>query len=178
MNSLLNKIAAQYLDKEEGESPSPQGRRIDPAYKYDVSKIEDLVKTQKYLLAALGHAMKAQQGFSIIPSSTISPDGLIGGMGYIMSVADFRKNLSNTIEVFSALTDTLEDEINAPHWDVGNIDNEELDEEGLDSNELNQEISDIHEMKQDPTGWVDENDNAGFFRPSVWSYDKVLNEKQ
>jgi hypothetical protein len=65
---------------------------------------------------SLGHALTAYRQFNRLKSVTISPDGLLGGQGYIMSIVDIRKKLYEACEALSAISDTLHDEINAPHW--------------------------------------------------------------
>jgi hypothetical protein len=41
---------------------------------------------------------------------------MIGGRGYVMNVMDIRKKLHEACESLSTITDSLYDEINAPHW--------------------------------------------------------------
>jgi len=64
----------------------------------------------------MGHALTAYRHLSRLKSTTISPDGNLGGHGYIMPVQDIRNKLHQVCETLSAITDTLYDEINAPHW--------------------------------------------------------------
>lgn len=64
------------------------------------------------------YAMAALRLFSKMPSSKFSPDGLLGGVGYIQQVKDMRENLSKAVEVLSSFCDTVDDEVNAEHWKV------------------------------------------------------------
>jgi hypothetical protein len=62
------------------------------------------------------YGIAALRMFSKMPSSEFSPDGLLGGRGYIQQVKDMRTAISQAVEVLSSFTDTIHDEINAPHW--------------------------------------------------------------
>ena len=57
----------------------------------------------------------------------------------------------NIVEALSALSDTIYDEINAPHWAA--ISRQETDEE---KEEVAQIIQDAQEIKEDPEGWAEE----------------------
>jgi len=68
-----------------------------------------------------------------VKSSSVSPDGMLGGRGYVMNVKDVRGRLQDACELLSAITDTLYDEINAPHWkpkmaDLGENEAEDITE--------------------------------------------------
>lgn len=76
----------------------------------------DLAKILWAAQRAHSYAMAAYRLFSKMPSSQFSPDGLLGGRGYIQSVKDMRNGLSAAVETLSAFTDTLHDEVNASHW--------------------------------------------------------------
>lgn len=62
------------------------------------------------------YGMAALRLFSRMTSSDFSPDGLLGGRGYIQQVKEMRASLSQAVEVLSSFTDTLHDEVNADHW--------------------------------------------------------------
>jgi len=65
---------------------------------------------------ALGHSVTAYKVFARIKSASISPDGMLGGRGYVLQVKEVRAKLQQACELLSAVTDTMHDEINAPHW--------------------------------------------------------------
>lgn len=91
-------------------------RAIPSDYDYDPRALKPLAKMSWALSIALGHAMTAHRQFTKLKSATISPDGLIGGRGYVMSVKDVRKALYDACESISAVADTIHDEIHGPHW--------------------------------------------------------------
>lgn len=91
-------------------------RAIPLDYKYDPSAIKPMAKMLWSMSVSLGHALSAHKTFVRLKSATISPDGLLGGRGYVMAVKDVRTMLHDACEALSALCDTVHDEINAPHW--------------------------------------------------------------
>ena len=57
----------------------------------------------------------------------------------------------NCIEALSAFTDTVYDELNAPHWNPT--------EDTLtprDRDEVREIVEDVEEIKEDPEGWAEE----------------------
>jgi len=85
-------------------------------YKWSPDSLRDLAKILWASQRAHSYAMAALRIFSKMPSSEFSPDGLLGGRGYIQSVKDLRTGLANTVELLSSFTDTVHDEVNADHW--------------------------------------------------------------
>lgn len=83
---------------------------------YDSRAIKPLAKMLWSLSVALGHAMTAHRQFTKVKSSTISPDGMVGGRGYVMAVKDIRTALHDACEAISTVSDTIHDELHAPHW--------------------------------------------------------------
>ena len=131
-------------------TPGPTNREITPDYQFDPKNLKPLAKTLRAALSALGHAESAYSTFTKIKSSTISPDGSLGGRGYIMKIADIKRQLMNAVEVLSSLTDTLYDEMRAPHW------NPALQEQGdRERDEVTEIMTDAEEIKNDPEGWAE-----------------------
>lgn len=150
-------------------------RNIPKDHPYDPKSLKPMAKTLWATSVSLGHALTAYRHMSRLKSATISPDGMLGGRGYVMNVSEMRKRLYEACESLSAITDTLHDEINAPHWkprlaeldeneadDVERfieesqniLDNPEEDSEA-EAKELEEENDDIG--KDDAEGDVEEN---------------------
>ncbi len=91
-------------------------RNIPKDHPYDPKSLKPLAKALWAASVGMGHALTSYRFISRIKSSTISPDGMIGGRGYVMNVNDIRKKLHEACESLSTITDSLYDEINAPHW--------------------------------------------------------------
>ena len=132
-------------------SPGPSEREIDPGFDFNPNYLKPLAETLRSALMALGHITSAHGRFVKIKSRNISPDGSLGGKGYIQKIPDMRRQLMNCVEAISAYTDTVYDELQAPHWDAstaggGNREREEVD----------QIMDDAEEIKDDPEGWAEE----------------------
>jgi hypothetical protein len=91
-------------------------RAIPKDYTYDPKALKPLARMLWSMSVALGHSLTAHRQFTRIKSSTISPDGLVGGRGYVMAVKDVRRALYEACEGLSAISDTIHDELHAPHW--------------------------------------------------------------
>jgi len=78
--------------------------------------MNSVAATYKCLGTAFQNMVKANNIFAKIKSSQISPDGRMGGIGFVKGIKDIRAALSNTVNVVSELLDTFYDEINSPHW--------------------------------------------------------------
>lgn len=124
-------------------------RRVPADYVFKKRAQKELAKTMRSSLSAMGHALSAYHTFTKIKSAEMSPDGALGGRGYIQKVAHMRRAYMNVVEALSALSDTLYDEINAPHW--GDISS---------SKELKNIVEDAEEIRDDPEGWAKEQEGS------------------
>jgi hypothetical protein len=143
-------------------------RAIPKDYKYDPSSIKPMAKMLWSMSVSLGHALSAHKTFVRLKSSTISPDGLLGGRGYVMAVKDVRAMLHDACEALSALCDTIHDEINAPHWQpkLGQL-------EKVDIDKIKDLLSEAQDNLDDPEDMVKEEEDeaesghAGWHHPAV-----------
>lgn len=132
-------------------TPATQERKITQDFVFNAKYLKPLACTLRSALMALGHATSAHARFVKIKSRNISPDGSLGGQGYIAKIPDMRRQLMNTIEALSAFTDTVYDEMQAPHW---NTHEDTLDPR--DREEVKEIVEDVEEIKADPEGWARE----------------------
>ncbi len=144
-----------------GQHP-PSQRTMDPNHTFNQKCNKNIAKVLRSTLSALGHAMSAYSTFAKIKSRDISPDGNLGGRGYIMEIKAIRRQYMNVVEALSAMSDTLYDEITADHWKVEQ------------NKMLNQVMEEIEDMKDDPEGWAIEVED-GDYRPK--QLDEDGNEK-
>jgi hypothetical protein len=113
-------------------------------FDWDQSSHNDLAKILWAVQRSHSYAIAAYRILSKMSSSRFSPDGLLGGKGYIQNIKDMRSNLANASEFLSSFADTLHDEISAPHWrSAAAPETEEL-------------VQDSQEIKQNPEGFVEE----------------------
>ena len=104
---------------------------------------------------AMGHAISASNTFAKIKSADVSPDGSLGGKGYIQKIADMRRAYMNAVEALSALSDTLHDEIKAPHW------HQEITDGGpRERAEVQDILQDAAKVEEDPEGWAEEEEES------------------
>jgi hypothetical protein len=133
------------------QDAGPQERKIAPDYAFTPRKVKQLAKVLRATTASMGHAMSAYNSFSKLKSADVSPDGSLGGKGYIQKIAEMRRAYMNVVEALSALSDTIYDEVNAPHWAA--ISRQENDE---DREEVEQIVQDAENIKEDPEAWAKE----------------------
>jgi hypothetical protein len=102
----------------DGDAPSfsPTKRQIPAGHKFEPKALKPLARMLWAMSVSLGHALTAYRQFTKLKSSSVSPDGLVGGRGYVMSVKDVRSKLYAACESLSAISDTIHDEIGASHW--------------------------------------------------------------
>lgn len=124
-------------------------RDIRPAFKFDPKELKPLLKSLRSTLVALGNVSSAYNNFVKIKSRKISPDGQLGGKGYIQKISDMRRSLMNCVEALSAFTDTVYDEINAPHWNPEALPKVEREE-------VKEIKEDIQEIRKDPEEWAEQ----------------------
>jgi hypothetical protein len=124
-----------------GQHP-PSQRIMDQNHVLNKKCSKDLAKVLRATLIALGNAMSAYTVFAKIKSRDISPDGNLGGRGYIMEIKSIRRQYMNIVEALSAISDTIYDEMTADHWAVAQT---QLVKDALDE---------IEEIKEDPEAWA------------------------
>lgn len=130
-----------------GQHP-PSQRVMDKNHVYNKRCSKDLAKVLRATLSALGHAMSGYSTFAKIKSRDISPDGNLGGRGYIMEIKGMRRQYMNIVEALSALSDTLYDEITADHWQIAQ------------QKMVEQVMQDIEDIKDDPEAWALQEEEA------------------
>lgn len=132
-------------------TPGPSQREIDEDFKFEPRYVEPLARTLRATLMALGHATSAHNTFVKLKSANVSPDGALGGKGYIQKIADMRRSYMNVVEALSALSDTLHDEIRASHWHPDSVDGGPRERE-----EVQSILQDADAIRKDPEGWAEE----------------------
>lgn len=129
----------------------PSKREIHPEFAFDPKKSRILARILRSTMMSLGHTMAAYSAFAKLKSADISPDGSLGGKGYIQNIKDMRRSYMNTIEALSAMADTFYDEIHAPHWAALS-----RQEDPEDKAELESVLQETEEIRDDPEAWARE----------------------
>lgn len=115
-------------------------------FEWSPDALRNLAKIHWAVQRAHSYGMAALRLFSKMPSSQFSPDGLLGGRGYIQSVKDMRNGLGQAVEVMSSFTDTVFDEINADHWQ----------QTESSEPEVQQLVQDAEQVKANPEQFVED----------------------
>lgn len=135
-------------------TPGPTEREIQEDFEYKPKNMKPLAETLRASLLAMGHALSAHATFNRIKSAQVSPDGALGGKGYIQKIPDMRRQLMNVCEALSSLTDTLYDEIRAAHWDPA------VESQGKrERDQVKNILNDVDDIRDDPEGFA-ENEEA------------------
>lgn len=129
---------------------APPKRQITSDFDFKIHRVPTLARVLRSTVASLGHAMKGYETFCKLKSADISPDGALGGRGYIMKISDMRRQYVNILEALSTMSDTFDDEIRAPHWKVL------MDRNTPEGEEVQEIVNDAHQIKEDPEGWATE----------------------
>lgn len=131
-------------------APGPSERHIQEEFIFNPKFLKPLAKSMRSALMSMGHVVSAYNTFAKIKSRNISPDGSLGGKGYIQKIPDMRRQLMNCVEALSAFTDTVYDELNAPHW---NPSEDTLDARSRE--EVKHIVQEAEEIKEDPEAWAE-----------------------
>ncbi len=127
-------------------------------FKWSPDSLRDLAKILWAVQRGHSYAMSALRLFSKMPSSEFSPDGLLGGRGYIQNIRDMRGALAAAVESMSTFSDTLHDEVNATHWSA------------VSDQDTNQILNEAETVKQSPEKFVEQSfqseGNEGFEEPA------------
>tara|TARA_B100000886_G_C20258358_1_gene421785 strand:+ start:44 stop:682 length:639 start_codon:yes stop_codon:yes gene_type:complete len=150
----------------------PSERKMNVSFEFKPHKLKPLARTLRSALMALGHTQSAYHEFAKIKSAIVSPDGNLGGKGYIQEIRAMRRQFMNCSEALSALTDTLYDEINAPHW---SMENPVVDRQRDDVKDI---MDDVEEIRDNPEAAAEESEEEQFgkqARRKTASVSRVLN---
>lgn len=138
-------------DKQWGWAPpGPEKREIGPDYEFNPANLKPLAQSLRATLMAMGHTLSAYSTFTKVKSAMVSPDGSLGGRGYIQKIAEMRRAYMNCVEALSAVSDTLYDEINAPHW------NPAIEEQDpRERQEVQSIMEGVEEIRDNPEEWAE-----------------------
>lgn len=150
------------------EDKGPQARNIPKGHSYDKRALKPLSKALWATSVALGHCLTAYRHLSRLKSTTISPDGLLGGRGYTMGLQDMRKRLHEAAESLSSISDTLYDEATAPHWkpQLAQLDPDDAGDVNRFIEESQENIEDPESDAEDEIEEIEDEDNSALAEKS------------
>ena len=65
---------------------------------------------------ALGTLTSSLNEFSRVKGPDISPDGRLGGVGYIMALTDIKQTINSAVHNLGNIADCIADELTNPRW--------------------------------------------------------------
>ena len=118
-NTQRNRITKDTLDfssRTAASRVSDQKRDLEGVPEYNKEDLIHLVSVLTHVTDAFSSTKGAVDILTGIPMDTISPDGKLGGRGFVMSVRDIKEDLNKMQVILSNIKDTLTDEFNNPNW--------------------------------------------------------------
>lgn len=132
-----------------GASEAATGRNMG-GWEPKKENLEQLLKVEAKLDVCLKFLSQAMAEFAQLKSVDISPDGKLGGRGFVMDISEIRSRLYSAVENISVIIDTLYDETRGHHWatkfqvaEMKEQASEAADEQTLESSHQNQDLSKV-----------------------------------
>lgn len=93
-------------------------REIPEDFKYNAKKLKHLKHILHNVTVALGTLTSSLNEFSKLKGPEVSPDGLLGGVGYIIPLKEIKETINSNIRGLSDVADCLADELTNPRWNT------------------------------------------------------------
>ncbi len=163
--------------KEWEQNDSTQRNFDGQGWEPDLKAKKTMAKALWSLAMAFGHLHTGYRIFSKVRASSVSPDGLMGGRGYIMTVPDMRTKMAEAIEILSTVTDTLHDDLKGPHMERQRTD---ADTEKLmaEAEQVMDNPEDAHKIEEKSTVADDVAEEAKAAGSPDVSHDELGKEKK
>ena len=117
-------------------------RRNLDGFEYDTTKANVLKKALHNVNVSLGTLLSAMKDLSLLRGSEITPDGMLGGRGFIMPFKEMKSKINSAIGDLSDITDTIADELTNPKWGLSPEEKKKVKKE---KEEIQDEIQEIEE---------------------------------
>lgn len=138
----LRVAAAESAAEKKKNSRGDVARNIE-GFEYDQSKAVPLKKALHNINVSLGTLISAMKDLSILRGSEITPDGMLGGRGFIMPFKELKVKLSNAITDLSDVTDTLADELTNPNWGLSDSEKRKVKKENEIIDDKVEEVEEV-----------------------------------
>jgi len=93
-------------------------RAIPDDFTYNPKKLKHLKSILHNVSVALGTLSSALNEFSRLKGPEVSPDGMLGGVGYIMPIQEIKQGLTTSVHALSNMADCIGDELTNPRWNA------------------------------------------------------------
>jgi hypothetical protein len=140
--TAADKSTADKKKKENNRSRGELSRNLD-GFEYDTSKAKILKKALHNINVSLGTLISAMKDLSILRGSEITPDGNIGGRGFIMPFKEVKSVINEAVTNLSDITDSIADELTNPKWGLSPSEKKKVKDEVEEVDENIEEVEDI-----------------------------------
>ena len=140
--AAATKSTAANDDKKKKQHNGELVRNLD-GFEYDSKNAKVLKKSLHNINVSLGTLLAATKEIAMLKGSDVTPDGMLGGRGFIMSFKDIKTKIHEAINDLSDITDTLADELTNPKWGLSKSERHKVKEEKKDIEEKTEEIEEV-----------------------------------
>lgn len=120
-------------------------REIPDDFKYNPKKLKHLKHILHNVTVALGTLTSCLNEMSKIKGPDVSPDGLLGGIGYIMPLKDIKQTINTAVHDLGNVADSIADELTNPKW---NIKDKEVDKLIKEKEKVEEKVEEIEEEEE------------------------------
>jgi len=110
----MAKTAAAGKTKAKAKEEAP-ARNLS-GFEYDPSKAKHLKRALHNINVSLGTLLAAVKDLALLRGSDVTPDGMLGGRGFVMPFREIKTRITESIGSLSDITDTIADELTNPKW--------------------------------------------------------------
>jgi len=138
--------AAKEKSKADSKSKSGDARDIGD-FEYEKKNAKVLKKALHNINVSLGTLLAAMKDLAMLRGSAVTPDGKLGGKGFIMNFRDMKSTLNTAVSDLSDITDTIADELTNPRWGLSNTEVKGIKK---DQEKTEEEVEEVEEIVEEP----------------------------
>ena len=112
-------------------------------FEYDKSKAKILKDVLHNINVSLGTLISAMKQLSMLRGSDVTPDGKIGGKGFVMLFKDIKRDINESVSALSDITDSLGDELKNPKWGLKDSEIKKIKKEQDKVEEIEEIVEDL-----------------------------------
>ena len=145
---LTTRLAAAADDKRKKKPTNGDLIRNTEGFEYDKSKANVLKRSLHNINVSVGTLISAMKDMSVLRGAEITPDGMLGGRGFIMNFRELKSTLNQAVNDLSNITDTLADELTNPKWGLSTAERTQVKKE---KQQVEDEVEDTQaEIREEP----------------------------
>lgn len=141
---LTNRIKTAKTNPKKNSNKGEVRRELD-GFKYNKSKARVLKDVLHNINVSLGTLMAAMKQLSMLRGSDVTPDGKIGGRGFIMEFREIKTGINESVDVLSNITDSIADELKNPGWGLKDSEVKKIKKEQEKVDEIEEEVEEMAE---------------------------------